>query len=172
MPRQGEHNPSYEGLELAGGEKGVELLREAVDVLQRSPAKLELARALTDLGAALRRQGQRAAAREPLRRGLELAHRCGAGGLTEQARTELLATGARPRRLVLTGLDSLTASERRVARMAADGRTNREIAEALFVSQRTIETHLSHVYRKLEITTRADLSRALADEALEQPTGT
>jgi DNA-binding CsgD family transcriptional regulator len=157
---------------VAGGEKGSELIREAVDVLQRSPAKLELARALTDLGAALRRQGQRAAAREPLRRGLELAHRCGAGGLTEQARTELLATGARPRRLVLTGLDSLTASERRVARMAADGRTNREIAEALFVSQRTIETHLSHVYRKLEIMTRADLSRAHADETLEQPIST
>jgi DNA-binding CsgD family transcriptional regulator len=154
---------------VAGGEKGVELLREAVEVLERSPAELELARALTDLGAALRRQAQRAAAREPLRRGLDLAYRCRAGPLAEQARMELLATGARPRRLVLAGLDSLTASERRVAHMAASGRTNREIAEALFVSQRTIETHLSHAYRKLEITTRADLARALADEAPERP---
>lgn len=154
---------------VAGGEKRVELLREAVDVVERSPAQLELARALTDLGAALRRQGQRAAAREPLRRGLDLAHRCGATPLAEQARTELLATGARPRRLVLSGVDSLTASERRVAQLAAEGRANREIAQALFVTQRTIETHLSHVYRKLEITTRSDLAHALRSEAPEAP---
>lgn len=154
---------------VASGEKGLELLREAVDVLERSPARLELARALTDLGAALRRQRQRAAAREPLRRGLDLAHRCGAGRIAEQARIELLATGARPRRLVLRGVDSLTASERRVAQMAADGRTNREIAEALFLTQRTIETHLSHVYRKLGIAARSDLARALAGEASASP---
>jgi DNA-binding CsgD family transcriptional regulator len=154
---------------VVGGDQGVGLLREAVGVLERSPAQLELARALTDLGAALRRQRQRAAAREPLRRALDLAHRGGAAPLAEQARIELLATGARPRRLVLTGLDALTASERRVAQMAADGRTNREIAEALFVTQRTIETHLSHVYRKLGITTRAELAQALAGEAPDHP---
>jgi DNA-binding CsgD family transcriptional regulator len=154
---------------VAGGEKRVELLREAVDVLERSPAQLELARALTDLGAALRREGQRTAAREPLRRGLDLAHRCGAAPLAEQARTELLATGARPRRLVLSGLDSLTASERRVAQLAAEGRANREIAQALFVTQRTIETHLSHVYRKLGIATRSDLAHALRREVPEAP---
>jgi DNA-binding CsgD family transcriptional regulator len=152
---------------VAGGETGIDLLREAVEMLERSPAQLELARALTDLGAALRRQGQRAAPREPLRRGLELAHRSGAAPLAERARTELLATGARPRRLVLSGLDSLTASERRVAQLAAEGNTNREIAQALFVTQRTIETHLSHVYRKLAITTRSDLAHALAREIPE-----
>ena len=153
---------------VAGGDKGVELLREAVGVLERSSAQLEFARALTDLGAALRRQRQRAAARDPLRRALDLAHRCGAGPLAEHARLELLATGARPRRVVLSGLDALTASERRVAQMAANGPTNREIAEALFVTQRTIETHLSHVYRKLGITTRSELAHALARDAPEQ----
>jgi DNA-binding CsgD family transcriptional regulator len=154
---------------VAGGDKGVALLREAVNVLERSPAQLELARALGDLGAALRRRRQRAAAREPLRRALDLAHRCGAAPLAEHARSELLATGARPRRVLLSGLDSLTASEHRVARMAADGRTNREIAEALFVTQRTIETHLSHVYRKLAINNRSELGRAFGREAPERP---
>ena len=150
---------------VEGREKGLELLREAVAVLEPSPAQLELARAMTDLGAALRRQGQRAAARDPLRRGLDLAHRSGAASLAEQARTELLATGARPRRLVLTGIDALTASERRVAGMAAEGMTNREIAQALFITQRTVETHLSHVYRKLGVTTRSDLADAVAPDS-------
>jgi DNA-binding CsgD family transcriptional regulator len=154
---------------VAGGEKGLDLLQEAVEALERSPARLELARALTDLGAALRRQRQRTAAREPLRRGLELAQRCGARPLAEHARIELLATGARPRRLALSGLESLTASEHRVARMAAEGRTNREIAEALFVTQRTVETHLGHVYRKLGISNRSELANSLASEAREQP---
>jgi hypothetical protein len=84
-------------------------------VLEVSAARLEHARALADLGAALRRAGHRADSREILRPALDLAHRCGARALSERARTELIAAGARPRRLVLTGLDSLTASERRVA---------------------------------------------------------
>jgi DNA-binding CsgD family transcriptional regulator len=146
---------------VEGGEAGLALLREAAEVLEDSPAVLERARALTELGAALRRSNRRADARDPLRRGLELAHSCGAKPLAERAHTELVATGARPRRLVLSGLDSLTPSERRVAAMAAEGMTNRDVAQALFVTPRTVEMHLSSVYRKLGISSRSQLPQAL-----------
>jgi DNA-binding CsgD family transcriptional regulator len=105
-------------------------------------------------------QGRREA-RELLERGLDLAHRCGATALTDRARAELGATGARPRRLVLTGIDSLTPSERRVAELAAGGMTNREVAQTLFVTARTVESHLTNVYRKLEIASRDELRRHL-----------
>jgi len=147
---------------VEGGEAGMALLHDAVEVLEDSPALLERAYALTQLGAALRRASRRAEAREPLRRGLELAHGCGAKPLAELAHTELVATGARPRRLVLSGLESLTPSERRVAGMAAQGMTNRDIAQALFVTPRTVEAHLSSTYRKLQISSRSQLSDALA----------
>ena len=142
---------------VTDGPDGIELLRESARTLERSPARLEHARALIDLGAALRRANHRAEAREPLRRGLDLAHRCRARLLTAHAETELRATGARPRRLIMTGLDALTASERRVAEMAADGLTNREIAQALFVTTKTIETHIAHVFQKLDIASRTQL---------------
>jgi len=145
-----------------GGDRGIELLGEAVGVLESSEARLEHARALTDLGAALRRSRRRSDARPPLRLGLEIAHKCGATPLAERAHAELIATGARPRRAVVTGLDALTASERRVADMAAEGMTNREIAQALFVTEKTIEWHLGQAYRKLDISSRSELPRALA----------
>ncbi len=137
-------------------------LRESVDVLDGCGAELEHARSLLELGAALRRSGRRSAAQEPLRAGMELAHRCGAPPLVDRAREELLATGARPRRVMRTGADALTPSETRVARMAADGLTNREIAQALFVTQRTVETHLTHVFQKLDIAARSELAEQLA----------
>jgi DNA-binding CsgD family transcriptional regulator len=145
------------------GEPGtrIERLREAASVLEGTPATLELARALTDLGAALRREGHRAESREPLRHGLDLAYRCGATALVERSRTELLATGARPRRLTLTGVESLTASERRVAAMAGEGLTNREIAQSLFITEKTVEGHLQHAYRKLEIRSREQIPQIL-----------
>jgi DNA-binding CsgD family transcriptional regulator len=93
--------------------------------------------------------------------GMELAHDCGASPLVARAREELLATGARPRRVVRTGVDALTASERRVAGMAADGMTNREIAQALFVTTRTVEVHLTHAYQKLDISSREALPAGL-----------
>ena len=148
---------------LAGdaGER-VERLREAVDLLGRSPARLELARASIDLGAALRRAGRRADAREPLRAGYELARECGADTLAEVARRELAASGVRIRRARVTGADSLTPSERRIAEMAAGGASNAEIAQALFVTVKTVEMHLTHAYRKLGIAGRNDLARSLA----------
>jgi class 3 adenylate cyclase/DNA-binding CsgD family transcriptional regulator len=149
-----------QGLVL-GGAGGLASLREAVEVLESSPARLELARALVDLGAALRRANQRAESRDYLRRGLELAHRSGAGALEELAQAELAATGARPRRPVVSGVDALTPSERRVAEMAAENMTNKDIAQALFVTPKTVEVHLSSVYRKLDISSRSQLASAL-----------
>ena len=146
---------------LDSGPDGLAWLREAVAVLERSPARLEHGRALVNLGAGLLARGQRFAAREPLSRGLELAHRCGSVSLAEKARAALVASGARPRRVALTGPEALTASERRTARMAADGLGNREIAQALFLSTKTVETQLSRAYEKLGIHSRGELPAAL-----------
>jgi DNA-binding CsgD family transcriptional regulator len=146
---------------LEGGPAQVDRLREAAELLERSPARLEQARALTDLGAALRRSNRRSDARGPLQKGLELARRCGARALAQRARTELRAAGGRSSEPHRDELPDLTASERRVAELAAEGRSNPQIAQALFVTRKTIETHLGHVYRKLQISGRAELGRAL-----------
>jgi DNA-binding CsgD family transcriptional regulator/tetratricopeptide (TPR) repeat protein len=146
---------------VEGGTAGLVLLEEAVDVLVDSPAKLEHTKARTELGAALRRANRRSEARQHLRRAVELATICGATRVVTRAETELLAAGARSPRGALTGVESLTPSERRVAEMAAQGPTNREIAQALFVTTKTIEVHLSHAYRKLSITSRSQLEAAL-----------
>jgi ATP/maltotriose-dependent transcriptional regulator MalT len=143
------------------GERGLELLREAVQVLESSLCRLEHAHALLELGAMLRRRNERVAAREPLRAALEMAHRCGARPLVARAEGELGAAGARPRRIALSGVDSLTASERRVAELAARGLSNPEIAQQLFVTRKTVETHLGHIYSKLVIDSRRDLVSAL-----------
>jgi DNA-binding CsgD family transcriptional regulator len=152
---------------LGGGERGLRDLREAAELLAASGARLEHARALVELGAALRRANQRTAAREPLRSGLDLAYRSGAVRLARRARAELLSAGARPRRGVLTGLEALTASERRVAELAAAGMSNPEIAQALFVTLNTVEGHLRHAYRKLSISSRGQLPAALRSAAPE-----
>jgi DNA-binding CsgD family transcriptional regulator len=144
---------------------GIEQLEEACALLERAPARLEHAKALAALGAALRRAGKPTEAREPLRRALELADVCGAQPLTDSVRTEIYATGARPRTTALGGVLALTASERRVADLAAGGQTNRDIAQALYVTPKTVEVHLSSAYRKLGIGSRHDLSRALAGPA-------
>jgi DNA-binding CsgD family transcriptional regulator len=143
------------------GPEAIERLGRAVEILRASPARLELARALVDLGAAQRRAAERVTARQSLAEGLDLAAACGAVPLVERARAELTAAGARPRRDRITGRDALTASELRVATMATEGRTNREIAESLWVTLSTVEAHLTRVYRKLDITRRSDLPEAL-----------
>jgi len=148
-----------------GGAEGIETLRESLVVLERSSAKLERARTMVELGAALRRSNARAEARELLKEGLDIAVRCGSQPLVEQAEAELAATGARPRRLLLSGVESLTASERRVARFAAEGLSNKDIAQKLFVTTKTVEVHLSSVYRKLGIGSRTELPEALGGNA-------
>lgn len=145
-----------------GGTHGLGLLRRAADTLAGSPALLWRAHACVDLGEALRHAGQIVSARETLRDGMELAHRCGAVPLADRAEQELRAAGGRPRRRVGIGAGALTTSERRVAELAATGVSNKEIAQSLFVTLRTVELHLSNTYNKLEIRSRHELAAALA----------
>jgi DNA-binding CsgD family transcriptional regulator len=137
------------------------LLRESVATLARTEAALEHARSSIALGALLRRANRRREARDILRPALAAAHHAGAQALADHAATELRATGARPRRVMLTGLDALTASERRVAELGSEGLTNREIAQTLFVTARTVEGHLTQVFAKLDIPNREALAGAL-----------
>ena len=146
---------------VEGGQGGLRRLEAAVQALERSPARLELGWASYELGAALRRANRRRDARAPLDRSLDLALACGAELLTQRAREQLQALGARPRSVMLTGPESLTPSERRVCRLAVEGLKNAEIAQALFVSLKTVETHLHSSYRKLDIASRAELPRIL-----------
>ena len=153
-----------------GGDRGLGLLEDSVAALRRSPALLERAHSLAELGAALRRAGRRAAAREPLIEALDLAARCGARPLAARAREELTATGARPRREWRTGAEALTPSELRVVRLAVEGRTNREIAHELYVTLKTVEGHLSRAYVKLAIAGRGQLAEALEPRKTRVPT--
>ena len=146
-------------------------LREAVAILEKTGARLELARALTDLGVQLRRAGSRVAAREPLTNALDLAHRGGATALANRAREELVAAGARPRRPARVGTESLTPTERRLAQLAASGHDNRSIAELTFVSRNTVAWHLRNVFRKLAVDSREALAEALADSGPGQTDG-
>jgi DNA-binding CsgD family transcriptional regulator len=146
---------------VEGGQSAIRMLREADAVLDGSPARLERARVLTTLGAALHEAGGGLDAREPLRTAVDLAHRSGAGALEDKALDELRATGARPRRRRATGTAALTPSERRIADLAAGGQQNREIAQTLFVTTYTVEFHLRNAYRKLGITSRKELAGAL-----------
>jgi DNA-binding CsgD family transcriptional regulator len=141
-----------------------ERCREAVAVLERSDARLDHAHALCDLGASLRRAGARREAREPLRAALELSVRLGATALASRAREELASSGAKPRRVAQSGREALTPAELRVAGLAARGLANREIADALFLTVKTIETELGHAYAKLGIRSRRELPAALGAE--------
>jgi DNA-binding CsgD family transcriptional regulator len=138
-----------------------EPLREAERVVRGTDARLEHAHTLVELGAELRRGNRRSDGREMLRAGLAAADRCGAIALSAVALEELAVTGSKPRRDRLSGVAVLTASERRVAQMAARGASNPEIAQALFVTRGTIESHLHAAYRKLNITSRTELAGAL-----------
>lgn len=155
------------GMSLAGlgllrdGEEGRELLRRGASELARSDARLDEARALLELGSALRRNGEREAARSPLKEALSIARSCNATPVAERAHSELEATGARPRKILRSGAEALTASERRVAAMAAEGMSNREIAQALFVTVKTVETHLGRAFKKLDIGSRSQLANLL-----------
>jgi DNA-binding NarL/FixJ family response regulator len=140
----------------------IELLERAVALTVDAPAQLEHTRALVDLGAALRRANRRADARRSLRQALSTADRHGMRLLARRARSELDAAGARPRRSALTGPDALTPTEHRVATLAAAGHGNPDIAQQLYITRRTVETHLTHAYQKLDITSRHELAPRLA----------
>ena len=145
-----------------GGDRALELLHEARELLEQTPSRLERVRVLVDLGAALRRRGQRAQAGPYLREALRQAGDGGALALRARAAAELAAarirggpTGALPEH------DELTPSELRVARLAAAGHSNREIARMLFVTVKAVEYHLSNCYRKLQLERRGQLAGAL-----------
>src|SRR5260370_23272250 len=144
-----------------GGPDGTAVLRESVALASDSPGRQELASSLVELGAAERRANHRAAAREPLEEGLALAHQCGARALQDRALAELLAAGARPRRPPASGRDTLTPSELRIAGLAGAGQTNRQIAQRLFITQKTVETHLAHAFRNLHIASHAPIPAPL-----------
>ncbi len=143
---------------VEGGREGLAMLREAEALLSASPARLENARLLVDLGAALRRNGSLADARDVLARAADLSRQIGARRLLARATAEQRAAGARPRRVALTGVESLTPAESRVVQEAVAGRTNREIAQALFVTPKAVEFHLANAYRKLHIGSRSELA--------------
>jgi DNA-binding CsgD family transcriptional regulator len=145
------------------GDRQLELLQAACDLGAGGPPRLEATRVLIDYGSALRRANHRTAARIPLQRAADQAYAGGAMLLFERARTELVASGARPRRdALLSGPASLTASERRIAELAVAGHSNRDISGMLFVSPKTVEYHLRNVYRKLDIRGRGELPDALS----------
>jgi DNA-binding CsgD family transcriptional regulator len=154
---------------LVGAAPQIECLRDAVATLEGSEAKLELARTLVELGSALRRAGERREAREPLRRGLDEARASGGMLIADRASSELLASGARPRRQRTTGRDALTPSERRIATMANEGLSNRQIAQTLFLSVKTVEMHLGHAYSKLDVHSRRELASAFREPKKQGP---
>ncbi|MEU3282297.1 helix-turn-helix transcriptional regulator [Streptomyces antibioticus] len=154
---------------VTSGDEALDFLTEAVSVLEKSSARLEYAKALTNMGAALCRRGQRRAARTPLRQALDIAFRCGASILVDEARAELVFAGSKPRSVVMTGPEALTPSERRVAVLAAGGATNRQIAQSLYVTPKTVEVHLSAVYRKLFISNRTQLASTLDGATRREP---
>jgi ATP/maltotriose-dependent transcriptional regulator MalT len=151
------------------GAKGVAMLERSAAVLGESPALLERAASLVEWGAALRRTGQRSEARRLLAQGLDGAARCGARPLAARAREELGIAGARPRRDWSIGVEALTPSELRIVRLARDGRTNRQIAQDLYVSMKTVEGHLARAYGKLGIACREELDRVLGPEKTRVP---
>lgn len=145
----------------AEGEERLARLEEAAAGLEGSPARLERARILCELGRARRRANALPAARDALREALHLAAACGADALLERAREELRAARGRLRRPVGAAPAGLTPRELELCRMAAAGRSNREIAESLFLTVKTVETHLGSAYRKLDVPGRSGLGEAL-----------
>jgi DNA-binding CsgD family transcriptional regulator/predicted negative regulator of RcsB-dependent stress response len=146
---------------VTGGKRGLDLLERAVAILEPTPYRLVAARAQLALGGALRRANRRAESRQHLRLALDYADRNGLGPMAARAGEELLAAGGRPRRRALVGVNALTPSEDRIARLAADGMTNRDIATHLFVTVKTVEMHLGRSFEKLGVTSRRELSRVL-----------
>ncbi|WP_411133749.1 helix-turn-helix transcriptional regulator [Streptomyces sp. C10] len=147
---------------VTDGLRGLDMLAEAVTVLRTTPARLELARACHDFGVALLRRDDKRGARGALRDGLDLAVACGATALAARLEERLHLAGGRVARSGSQGIRGLTAGEERVCTLAAQGYSNKQIAELLVVSLRTVETHLTGAYRKLGITGRPHLAAAMA----------
>jgi DNA-binding NarL/FixJ family response regulator len=146
---------------VIGADEGLALMEEAVALTEHSPARLESAYALADLGVELIGRRRKREGREALRLALDRSLKCDATALSERIRGDLGAGGGRPPRLELTGIDALTPAERRVCDLAAGELTNRQIAQTLFVTEKTIELHLTNAYRKLGIRSRFQLAAVI-----------
>jgi len=154
---------------VEGGERGIEMLREAMTQAERSEARVERALVQVALGRALNDAGRKAEARDWLRRGIHQSRQLGVFLLAAHALSLISDAGGRPRRLALTGVEALTPAELRVAQMVASGLSNREVAEGLFVTVKAVEAHLGKVYRKLSISSRAQLGEALRVRSATPP---
>ena len=147
---------------VSEGEAAEGCYREAIDRLARTQLRPELARAHLLYGEWLRRQGRRIDARVQLRTAHEMLAAMGVEAFAERARRELMATGETVRRRTVQTVNELTAQEASIARLARDGRTNPEIGAQLFLSARTVEWHLRKVFTKLGVSSRRELTAALA----------
>jgi DNA-binding CsgD family transcriptional regulator len=150
---------------LAADEEVDAAFDEALRLHARTPDVFELARTQLAYGARLRRARRRIDAREQLRAAVETFGRLGASSWSEVARGELAATGETARRREASTLDDLTPQELQIALLLAGGKTTREAAAAVFLSPKTVEYHLRHVYRKLDVHSREELATALAATA-------
>jgi len=157
------------GALLADDGSAEQLYEEAIERLGRSRMRVDLARAHLLYGQWLRRQRRRREARDQLRIAHELFVDFGMEGFAERARIELEATGERARKRTVDTLDELTPQETQVARLAAEGSTNREIAAQLFISPSTVEYHLRKAFRKLDVKSRTQLARRMAQPARPAP---
>jgi DNA-binding CsgD family transcriptional regulator len=146
---------------LSDGEAAERCYTLAIACLSRTPLRIELGRAHLLYGEWLRREHQRVAGRDQLRRAYELFTAAGADAFAERTRAELLATGERVRRRDVTTQHDLTPQEMHIARLARDGHSNPEIGAELFISPRTVEWHLRKVFVKLAVTSRGALREAL-----------
>jgi DNA-binding CsgD family transcriptional regulator len=146
---------------LSDGETAERLYHEAIDRLGRTKLRPDLARAHLLYGEWLRRQGRRGDAREQLRTAYDMLEAIGMAAFAERARRELIAIGEIVPKRTAEISDQLTAQETLIARLAADGRTNPEIAAQLFLSVRTVEWHLRKIFTKLGIGSRRELREAL-----------
>jgi DNA-binding CsgD family transcriptional regulator len=142
-------------------EARVRLASRGLSVVAGVPARVEVVRLRLELGSALAYLGRRVQAREALRPALADADAAGAVLLAQRARRELVATGLRPRQAAIEGAASLTPRQRQICELAAAGKGNRAIAQQLFLSIKTVETHLAAGYRKLGVNTRAGLAQQL-----------
>ncbi len=146
---------------LSEGEAAESLYRQSIAHLSGTRVRLELARTHLLYGEWLRREGRRLDARKHLRTALESFTGMGAEAFARRAERELLATGERARKRTVDTLDQLTPQETQVARLAADGHTNREIAAQLFISPSTVEYHLRKAFRKLGVKSRTQLAQSM-----------
>jgi DNA-binding CsgD family transcriptional regulator len=141
------------------------LYQEAIEHLRKAAETAQVARAHLLYGEWLRRQRRRRDAREQLRTARDMFDAMGFAAFAQRSRGELLATGERASRRTGEATERLTPQEMQVARLVAEGCSNRQVAAQLFISPNTVEYHLQKVFRKVGVSSRTQLARTLLDQA-------